>query len=66
MAGKDLNKIRGPIRPTEPGLKLGTKTTPAKAPTLEPRWGVNAAAESAAKLAATPLGQQQSQPAVKP
>lgn len=66
MAGKHLTKIRGPIKPTEPGLTLGTKTTPPRAPTLEPRWGVNAAAESAAKLVGVPSHRQQNQSAVKP
>ena len=39
MAGKDLKKPVGPIKPTRPGLHIATKTTEAKAPTLVPRWG---------------------------
>lgn len=39
MADKDLTKVRGPVKPSQPGLRLGTKTTEVKAPTLEPRWG---------------------------
>lgn len=42
MADKDLTKVRGPVKPSQPGLRLGTKTTEAKAPTLEPRWGAKA------------------------
>lgn len=33
MAGK------GPLKPTKPGLRLGTKTTESKPPTLTPKWG---------------------------
>ncbi|NBP26870.1 MAG: protein-L-isoaspartate(D-aspartate) O-methyltransferase [Betaproteobacteria bacterium] len=39
MAGKDVKKPAGPIKPTQPGLHIATKTTEAKAPTLVPRWG---------------------------
>lgn len=42
MADKDLTKVRGPAKPSQPGLRLGTKTTEVKAPTLEPRWGAKA------------------------
>jgi len=39
MAGKDVKKPAGPIKQTQPGLHIATKTTEAKAPTLVPRWG---------------------------
>jgi len=47
MADKDLTKVRGPAKPSQPGLRLGTKTTEVKAPTLEPRWGAKATQKSA-------------------
>jgi protein-L-isoaspartate(D-aspartate) O-methyltransferase len=31
--------VKGPIKPTQSGLKLGVKTTESKAPTLTPKWG---------------------------
>ena len=31
--------VKGPVKPTQTGLKLGVKTTEAKAPTLVPKWG---------------------------
>jgi protein-L-isoaspartate(D-aspartate) O-methyltransferase len=43
VADKDLTKVRGPAKPTQPGLRIGTKTTEVKAPTLEPRWGAKSA-----------------------
>lgn len=39
MAGRDLKKPIGPIKPAQPGLHIATKTTEAKPPTLVPRWG---------------------------
>lgn len=42
MAGKDLKKPIGPIKPVQPGLHIATKTTEAKPPTLVPRWGAGA------------------------
>lgn len=32
---------KGPAKPTQPGLRLATKTTEAKAPTLTPKWGAS-------------------------
>lgn len=55
MAGKDLKKPIGPIKPAQPGLHIATKTTEARPPTLVPRWGA-AAPETrpVAKKAASP------------
>ncbi|MFM8632121.1 MAG: protein-L-isoaspartate O-methyltransferase family protein, partial [Betaproteobacteria bacterium] len=44
MAGKDVKKPAGPVKPTRPGLHIATKTTEAKAPTLVPRWGAGGTA----------------------
>lgn len=41
MAGEDLKKPKGPAKPTQPGLRIGTKTTEVKAPSLVPRWGAD-------------------------
>ncbi len=53
MASKDLkpknhgaqarepSTLKGPAKPSQPGLRLGTKTTEMKSPTLTPRWGAN-------------------------
>lgn len=56
MADKDLTKVRGPAKPTQPGLRLGTKTTEVKAPNLEPRWGAKATQAGAKAGASTPSG----------
>jgi protein-L-isoaspartate(D-aspartate) O-methyltransferase len=53
MGSKNLTKVRGPAKPTQPGLRLGTKTTEIKAPTLEPRWGAKATQKGGAS-ASTP------------
>lgn len=53
MAGKDLKKPIAPAKPTQPGLRTGTRTTEAKAPTLVPRWGaVSTAPKSISRAAA--------------
>jgi len=53
MANKDLKPksqgisarqtpvVKGPAKLSQPGLRLGTKTTEIKSPTLTPRWGAN-------------------------
>ena len=48
MAGKDVKKPAGPVKPTRPGLHIATKTTEAKAPTLVPRWGAGSTAATPA------------------
>ncbi len=55
MAGKDLKKPIGPIKPAQPGLHIATKTTEAKAPSLVPRWGAGSAQSKPASKASTPL-----------
>ena len=39
MVGKDIKKPLGPLKPTQPGLRIATKTTEVKPPSLVPRWG---------------------------
>lgn len=55
MAGKDLKKPIGPIKPARPGLHIATKTTEAKAPSLVPRWGAGVSQTKPAAKALTPL-----------
>lgn len=47
MAEKHLKKRIAPEKPRLQGLRTGTKTTEAKAPSLVPRWGASAASSSA-------------------
>ena len=54
MAGKDLKKPIGPIKPAQPGLHIVTKTTEAKAPSLVPRWGAGVSQSKPASKASTP------------
>lgn len=49
MAGDDLKKPKGPAKPTQPGLRIATKTTEVKAPNLVPRWGADAAKKEEVK-----------------
>lgn len=49
MAGNDVKKPIGPIKPTRPGLRIATKTTEVKAPSLVPRWGGGASPDASAQ-----------------
>lgn len=44
MAQEDVKKKPGPAKPLTPGLRTGTRSTEPKAPTLLPKWGLNASA----------------------
>ena len=54
MAGKDVKKPIGPLKPTQPGLHIATKTTEVKAPSLVPRWGGGSSSSASSQKAVAP------------
>jgi protein-L-isoaspartate(D-aspartate) O-methyltransferase len=50
-----VKKPAGPVKPTQPGLHIATKTTEAKAPTLVPRWGAKSTAAAPSSITSARL-----------
>ncbi len=65
MAGDDLKKPKGPAKPTQPGLRIATKTTEVKAPSLVPRWGADAAKKEEVKAPVKRLSTYAAKPVSK-
>ncbi len=65
MAGDDLKKPKGPAKPTQPGLRIATKTTEVKAPSLVPRWGADAVKKEEVKAPVKRLSTYAAKPVSK-